>query len=149
MSVGEICDREVVVTGPDASIAAAARLMREHHVGDVVVVEGAADRPVPVGIVTDRDLVIEVLAEEVAPDSVTVRDVMSDRLLTAREQDGLWESLGRMRARGVRRMPVVDGQGALAGIVTVDDLLDLLAGELADLVKLVGREREREQANRQ
>ena len=149
MSVGEICNREVVVTGPDTSIAAAARLMREHHVGDLVVVESAAERPGPVGIVTDRDLVVEVLAEEVAPESVTVRDVMSDTLLTARAQDGLWESLGRMRARGVRRMPVLDAQGVLAGIVSVDDLLDLLAGELTDLVKLVGREREREQANRQ
>ncbi|MGA7799670.1 MAG: CBS domain-containing protein [Gammaproteobacteria bacterium] len=77
MSIGEVCNREVVVTAPDTAIAVAARLMREHHVGDLVVVEDPAGAPVPVGIVTDRDLVVEVLAPEVAPESVTVRDVMS------------------------------------------------------------------------
>ena len=100
MSIGEICNRETVFTTKDSSISQAAQLMREHHVGDLVVVEENAGRRIPVGILTDRDLVIEILAKDVDMNAVTVGDVMSSELLTARESDGLYETLQRMRAKG-------------------------------------------------
>ena len=114
MSIGEICNRETVFTTKDSSISQAAQLMREQHVGDLVVVEEKGGRRIPVGILTDRDLVIEILAKDVDMNTVTVGDVMSNELLTARESDGLYETLQRMRAKGVRRVPVVDAGGVLA-----------------------------------
>lgn len=144
MSVGELCNRDVIVIGKSASIQAAARLMREHHVGALVVCEQRAGVAVPIGVVTDRDLVIEVIAKDVALDAVMVGDIMSGELLTARETDGIWESLQRMRSKGVRRMPVITAQGGLAGVVAVDDFLELFAEELVQLSKLVVREQARE-----
>jgi len=148
MSIGEICNRETVFTTKDSSISQAAQLMREHHVGDLVVVEEKAGQRIPVGILTDRDLVIEILAKDVDMNAVTVGDVMSGELLTARESDGLYETLQRMRAKGVRRVPVLDAGGALAGIVSADDLLDLLADELTALARLLSREQARERQKR-
>lgn len=144
MSVGEICNRDVIVIGKEDSISEAARRMREHHVGALVVSEMRAGVAVPVGFVTDRDLVIEVLAEEVDPNDLRVGDIMSRELLTVRESDGIWDTLQRMRNKGVRRAPVVTAQGGLAGIVAVDDLLELFAEELVQLSKLVVREQARE-----
>lgn len=145
MSIGEICNREVIVTAKGSTTADAAKLMRQHHVGDLVVVEERGGARVPVGIVTDRDLVVEVLALGIDSGTVTIGDLGTGELYTAHEQDGIWDTLQRMRGHGVRRMPVVDAKGALAGIITVDDLLDLLAGELGDLVKIIRREQGREQ----
>jgi len=148
MTIGTICNRDTVFTTRNSSIVDAAQLMRDHHVGDLVVVDEQAGRRVPVGIVTDRDLVIEILAKQVEPGSVTVGDVMSGELVTARESDGLFDTLQRMRAKGVRRVPVVDAGGALAGIVAVDDFLDLLAEEISALARLVSREQARERTSR-
>jgi len=148
MTIGTICNRDTVFTTRNSSIVDAAQLMRDHHVGDLVVVDEQAGRRVPVGIVTDRDLVIEILAKQVEPGSVTVGDVMSGELVTARESDGLFDTLQRMRAKGVRRVPVVDAGGALAGIVAVDDFLDLLAEEISALARLVSREQARERTAR-
>ncbi len=145
MTVGEICNREVVVIGREASVQEAARLMREHHVGCLVVVEEREGRTVPVGLVTDRDLVVELLALDLDPDAVAVGDLMSADPVLAYEEDRLWDTLRRMRIEGVRRVPVVDRSGALQGILTLDDLLELLAGELAELARVVLRERRREE----
>lgn len=148
MTIGTICNRNTVFTTRNSSIVDAAQLMRDHHVGDLVVVDEQAGRRVPVGIVTDRDLVIEILARQVEPESVTIGDVMSGELVTARESDGLFDTLQRMRTKGVRRVPVVDAGGALAGIVAVDDFLDLLAEEISALARLVSREQARERTAR-
>jgi len=148
MSVGQFCNRDTVIVRKEDSIIEAAKLMREFHVGSAVVVEDSAAGAKPVGIITDRDLVIEILAAELDPNAVTVGDIMSYDLTTAREEDGLWETLQRMRVKGVRRIPIVSQQGLLAGILTSDDLLEILAGELTELVKIIGREQEREQKTR-
>jgi len=148
MAIGDICTRDTVFTTRDSSIAAAAGLMREHHVGDLVVVEEKGGRRIPVGILTDRDLVIEILAKGVDMNSLTVGDLMIEDLVTARESDGLYETIQRMRAKGVRRVPVVDANNSLIGIVSVDDLLDLLADELSALARLVSREQARERTRR-
>lgn len=148
MSVGQICNRDTVIVRKGESIIDAAKLMREFHVGSVVVVEDAEGGVRPIGILTDRDLVVEILAAELDPETVSIGDIMSYELTMAGEDDGLWASLQRMRTKGVRRMPVVSCEGLLVGIVTSDDLLELLAEELGQLVKISGSEREREQSRR-
>ena len=148
MSVGDICNRNVVVIEKESAVREAARLMRQFHVGSLVVCNEREGLRVPVGLVTDRDIVIEVLGEDVDADSVMVGDIMSDNPLTAREGDDLWETLQHMRQAGVRRVPVVDERGALQGIVAMDDVIELLADELALLAKLVAREQKMEQASR-
>jgi CBS domain-containing protein len=144
MAVGEICNRDVVIAEKALSVVAAAQLMRKHHVGDLVVVEEKAGRKHAVGIVTDRDIVVEVVAAGVNPEALKVGDIMGPEVATVRESEGLFEALRYMRDKGVRRMPVVDGAGGLVGILTLDDLLSLLAEEMTELAKLVSHERQRE-----
>ena len=144
MAVGEICNRDVVITEKSVSVAEAARLMRTHHVGDLVVVEERGGSKHPVGIVTDRDIVVEVVAAGVNPDALKVGDIMGPEVATVRESEGLFEALRYMRDKGVRRMPVVGSTGGLIGILTLDDMLGLLAEEMTELAKLVSRERQRE-----
>jgi CBS domain-containing protein len=148
MSVGEICNRRVVTAEQGTSILDASELMRHHHVGDLIVVDMSSGLPIPVGIITDRDIVLGVLAKKADPEALIVQDAMSTDLLTAKEEDGILETLQRMRAKGVRRVPIVNHQNSLIGILTLDDLLELLAGELGDLVKLIGSERDREEKTR-
>lgn len=148
MTVGKICNREVVFIHKEASIPEAARLMREYHVGDLVVVREKTGKRVPVGIVTDRDIVIEVIAEGVGMDDVNVGDIMSDKLVTARESDGLLETIKVMRAKGIRRLPVINDDNELVGILSVDDLIDLFSEQIVDLARLIAREQGREKAGR-
>lgn len=148
MSVGEFCNRDVVVANKEASLIEIAQLMREHHVGSLIIVESKGGNNIPVGIITDRDIVIEMVAAKLDFTKVTARDVMSSELLTVREIDGLWETLKRMRSRGVRRVPIVNDENVLEGILTVDDILEVLSNELSDLVTLVTRERRKEESVR-
>ncbi|OEU62136.1 MAG: histidine kinase [Desulfuromonadales bacterium C00003094] len=148
MRVGEVCNREVVVVAKGASLLEAAKLMRSQHVGTVVVVEEHDGNPIPVGILTDRDMVIALIAEEVPLSAVSVGDVMSFELVIARESDGLFATVEHMRDRGIRRLPVVAENGSLVGILAVDDVLDLLAEQLNALVGLVACERRREEQQR-
>jgi len=148
MPISELCNREVVIGEKSLPVTEAARLMRTHHVGDIVVVERHDGRNHPVGIVTDRDIVVEVVAAGVNPEALKVGDIMGPEVATLREGEGLFEALRYMRDKGVRRMPVVDGSGGLVGILTLDDLLSLLAQEMTELAKLVSHERQREAAAR-
>ena len=149
MSIGKFCTREVVVTEKHTGIVELAQLMRTHHVGDVVVVEKQGDLLVPVGIITDRDIVVELIAAEVDVDSVTTGDVMSQELITAREKEGIWDTLQQMRSKGIHRVPVVNEVGGLEGILTVDDLIELLAEELVFLAKIAGRGQALEEEKRE
>ena len=144
MPVGELCIRQVVVAPRKASVLEAAKLMRQYHVGDIVVTDDIDGRRVPVGIVTDRDIVLEVLAQELDATSLTVGDIMAGDLITVRENEGVFQTIQLMRAKGARRAPVVNGEGTLVGIVSVDDLVELLAEELGELAKLISREQKRE-----
>ena len=144
MMIADLCRREVVTCASDASIQQAAELMREHHVGDVIVAEDSGSGLRPVGIVTDRDLVVEVLAAQVDPDSISVGDLPTTELVTAREEDDVLPTIKLMCLHGIRRLPVVREDGTLAGIVTADDLTATLADALRDLGKLTVRERNRE-----
>jgi len=148
MLVSEFCNREVVIVDRATTILEAAKLMRSEHVGDLVVTDNRNGQQIPVGILTDRDIVVELLAEEIALDKVSVGDAMSYELLSVKEQDGLQETIVKMSDHGVRRLPVVDDAGALVGIVTVDDLMELIAEQLTDLVRLVSNELVGERARR-
>jgi len=130
------------------TILEAAQLMRQHHVGDVVVVEDRGGVKVPVGIVTDRDLVVEIMAPAIDQTVITVGDIMVTELATVKENAGLSETIEYMRAKGVRRVPVVDKGGGLVGILTLDDLLELLAEELLALATLVRHEQKKETMSR-
>jgi CBS domain-containing protein len=144
MPIGTIRTREVAVAQRLTKVSEAARLMRKHHVGDVVIVDEVDGRRVPCGIVTDRDIVITVVAQGVDPDTVAVGDMMSSELVVGRETDGVADTIQVMRAKGVRRLPIVDALGTLVGIVTADDLLALLSDELTSLTTMVAREQRRE-----
>jgi len=144
MKILGVCSRNVVVAERGLSLVNAAKLMRENHVGSIVVVEGDGAGRVPVGIVTDRDIVMEVVASDMDPRGLTCGDIMGPRLVTAHQDDDAHESLATMRRRGIRRMPVVDSQGALAGIVTLDDLIGLVGRELMDVVQAIGSEQQLE-----
>jgi CBS domain-containing protein len=140
MPISEICNTEVVTTGRKASVQDAARLMREHHVGDVVVVDERDGERVPVGIVTDRDIVVEVVAKGVPMDTLTAGDIMSLDLVTAQENDGVYETIQMMRVKGVRRLPVVNLRGGLLGILSVDDVIGLLSDEMGEVAHLISHE---------
>ena len=148
MPISEICNREVVIVQRNNTISEAAQLMRQHHVGDVVVVEERGGARVPIGIVTDRDLVVEIMAPAIDQMVITVGDIMVPELVTVKENAGLFETIEYMRAKGVRRVPVVDKGGGLVGILTLDDLLELLAEELLSLAKLVRHEQKTETMSR-
>jgi CBS domain-containing protein len=149
MRAGEMCMRDVAIAAADDDVMTAAKRMRELHVGSLVVVDEEDGDRYPVGIVTDRDLLVAVLTEELGhARELSVRDVMTTDILTAREDEDVYDALQRMRGRGVRRLPVVDDQGRLAGILTFDDLVEWVTEELEQLTKLVRREQERERATR-
>lgn len=144
MPIGDICVRDVVTATTDTTAQQAAKLMRENHVGDLLVVDRINGKTVPVGIVTDRDIVVAIVALELDPAVICVGDIMGPKLETAQEDEGIFETIQLMRAAGVRRIPVVDSQGVLVGIVSTDDLIQLLAEEMMDLAKLISREQRRE-----
>ncbi|HEU0202040.1 MAG TPA: CBS domain-containing protein [Burkholderiaceae bacterium] len=146
MHIGEICRRDVVHCTRDTSVAEVAKLMRNHHVGDLIVAEPREGRLVPVGIVTDRDLVVKVLAEEVRPETITAGDLMSPELVTAAETEVLYDAIWHMRSKGIRRLPVVDARNFLVGVLTADDVTRILAEELSEVARIVPRQVKLEQA---
>ena len=144
MPIGDICVRNVVTATPDTTIQEAAQLMRVNHVGDLVIVDKPNGHPAVHGILTDRDIVVAVVALRLDPTAITVSDVMNPELETVKEDQGIFETLRQIRSAGVRRMPVVSQQGKLTGIVSVDDLIQLLAEEMTELSKLISREQRKE-----
>lgn len=144
MSVADICKKDVAFAGRNTTVAEAARLMRHYHVGSLVVIDAEQGRRKPVGIVTDRDLVLEVYALGLDQDVITIGDIMGQELITVPEAFGIMETTQLMRMKGIRRVPVVDKTGELVGIVTVDDLLNMLADELSELARTVMHEQSRE-----
>ena len=148
MTIGTICNREVITVQRDATVLHAAVLMRQHHVGDVVVIENRKNKTVPIGIVTDRDIVVELVATELDCNVITVGDIIITKLIVVKDSAGVFEAIQLMANKGVRRLPVVDDDGGLVGIITLDDLLLLLSKELAALTKLVTREQKNEATER-
>ncbi len=144
MPIGELCNREVVFATRTTTIVEAAQLMRRYHVGDLVVVEEINNKRMPVGIVTDRDIIIEVVAKSQPFQDCTVDKIMSSQLVSVPETEGVIETIKLMRNHAIRRIPVVSNDGVLVGIISADDVLDLLAEELSELAKVAPREQIRE-----
>ncbi|WP_129781986.1 CBS domain-containing protein [Peristeroidobacter soli] len=148
MKVGEVCRRGAVSIANTESISSAARLMREHHVGFLIVHRLGDDTRRPIGVLTDRDLVVEVMAQRVDPDTVTVDDVMSRDLVVANETEDLSDVLQAMQLAGVRRVPVVDLRGGLAGVVAMDDAFDVITTFMCDITGAVKHEQRQERRQR-
>lgn len=144
MAIGDICKREVISVTRETTINEAALLMRRHHIGDVIVVKEGKGQRIPTGIVTDRDITVEVVATGLDPEVITVGDIMVGHLAVLQQHTGVYEAVCEMRDQGVRRMPVIDQDGSLVGILTLDDLLELLAFEFGALADLITCERKKE-----
>lgn len=149
LTTGEICTRSVTIAFRKTPLDGAARLMRENHVGCLVVVDEVGGKRIVVGMLTDRDIVTAVVANDLTPSSLRVEEVMTTDLVTAREDDSLIDLMRTMRHKGVRRIPVVGHQDELVGIVALDDVLDILTQEMGLLVGAIEREGERERVKRQ
>jgi CBS domain-containing protein len=148
MTIGEICNREVIVIQRDETIQEAAKLMRQFHVGAIIVIDKPNGGTMPVGVITDRDLVVEVMATELDETVITVGDILTPELFVVTENTAIDEAIELMRKKTVRRLPVVDDSGELIGILTLDDALQLLAEQLLDLAKLVRYEQKKEERHR-
>jgi CBS domain-containing protein len=150
MDVVKLCRRSVVTIRPFDELLAAAKLMREQHVGYVVVVEpmlgDGGERPV--GVLTDRDIVVRVLAREVDPRTLRVGDVMTRDPVVATATERLEEALRSMRLIGVRRIPVADRRGQLIGVLSLDEIIDELAGKLSDVAGSIRTEQRAEEVLR-
>lgn len=148
MRVRDICNRKVVDIRATIPVSEAGKLMRKHHVGALVVVEKPNGERLPIGIITDRDIVISVVAAEIDPLSVTVADVMSRHPATCGENEELFDAIETMRNRGVRRLPVVNDKGGLVGMIAADDINGGLCTHLVELSRALTYEQVHEMETR-
>ncbi|MGN2251919.1 CBS domain-containing protein [Frateuria sp. GZRe12] len=144
MQVHEICTHEVVSIGPAATVVDAARLMRTRHVGALVVVEQPNGERIPVGMLTDRDIVLEVVATEAPCRQLRVDDVMSREPVTCSQDEHLLDVVARMRTYGVRRLPVLNAKGGLCGLLSLDDIYGALGTCLETMSRALTRGQVRE-----
>lgn len=144
MDIGEICNREVVFATEDMSVKEAAELMRDNHVGSLVVIREADLGRIVIGMMTDRDIAIVAVARDFDPQSLRVGDIMSSDVVTVRPDASVNDVLHTMRQRGVRRVPVTTHDDVLIGIVTLDDLLEILAEEMQGFVQAITSAQQRE-----
>ena len=146
MTIGEISTRNVATAHPDETVIEAARRMRDLHVGDLVVADSQRR---PVGLLTDRDIVVGAVAQSADRlDSLLVGDLMSRDPVTSRRDETVHDALAKMGQHGIRRLPIVGADGRLDGIVALDDILELMSAELASLVGLVAHEQRQERVAR-
>lgn len=148
MNAGEVCNRTVTVAERSMPLLKAAQLMRDHHVGCLVVVDETDTGRRVAGMLTDRDLVTMVVAKELAVDTLLVEDVMFPEVVTALEEDSIKDLLETMKRKGLRRLPVVTPLGILVGLVTLDDLLPLMAEQLRDMAAIIEAEYRHERQDR-
>ncbi|KTD11105.1 CBS domain protein [Legionella gratiana] len=148
MRVGEYCNRDVVVINCNESVKNAAELMRHYHVGDLVLLEKQNNLKIPIGIVTDRDLVIEVMAAGVSPESLLIRDIVTEPFNSVFENDSLFDALEIMHSKKIRRLPVINNDKALVGIITLDDFIEILAETTAKAVDVIKFQQQKEAKQR-
>lgn len=140
MKLGQVCESRVVTTFPDTLLPDAVLDMRRMQVGALVVVEQRNGLTLPIGIVTDRDIAAA-MTSGVEVSAQRVSQVMSRNLVVAAEQDDFFDGLTKMRRFGVRRLPIVSNDGNLRGIITLDDVIDVLSAKLREAASVVPRER--------
>jgi signal-transduction protein with cAMP-binding, CBS, and nucleotidyltransferase domain len=144
MPLKDICKTNVVCISPSATVYEAARLMKDKHVGELIVTKSGGMGAPPLGILTDRDLVTRVLAKGRVPSEMHVEDVMAQNILSVHSSEGIYEATKAMERACIRRLPVVDAKGNIEGLVCLDDLYKLLALELNNLTRISGRQVVRE-----
>lgn len=149
MDIASICRREIVTIDEQASLRDAAGMMRSHHVGALVVTANEGEQPRVVGIVTDRDLAIEVLARDLGGSDVKVGQLASRRLAGVPAHGNIGDAVAAMQRAGVRRLLVTEENGQLAGFISSDDLFEALAGQLGTLAGALRAGTARESAERQ
>lgn len=147
-TVGSVASPIVVTAVPETTAADAARLMRQHHVGSLVVVDSGAGSGRPLGIVTDRDLVLAVMAEGLDASLFTVGDIMSTDLATVSADATVMVGIERLRERKLRRLVVLDGVGRVVGVASAEDLLEAVVGQLGTLAQALRAARDRERRER-
>jgi CBS domain-containing protein len=148
MLLDSFCMLDVACCSPRTTALEAAHIMRRKHTGDLVVIDDDEERPAPVGVITDRDIVVEVLAKGLDPAVTTVGSVIRTPVIIAQGTDDSTAVLERMRTHGVRRIPVVGAGGKLIGIITVDDMLKRVAGDARLLTEVVSQEQSHEARTR-
>ena len=148
MLLKDACTANVVCCGPQTTVLQAASLMRHRHVGDLVVVDDPENEGIPLGIVTDRDIVVEVLGNGLDPAKTTVGSLMRTPVVIAQESEDTNEVIERMRAHGVRRLPVVANEGEVVGIITLNDLLRLFVADANSLLGIMTKGQINEQHSR-
>ena len=149
MKVDQYCKRSVTAINSSADISEAARLMREKHVGFLAVFKDGDAIRKPIGVLTDRDIVLQVTARDIDPHVVTVQDVMTREPMIANDNDEISDLVQGMRLAGIRRVPVVDARGALVGIIALDDLIDVIANLLGEVAGSIKSEQRQEWRARQ
>ena len=140
MKIAEVCTKGAITVSPSAPVSEAAQIMCARNVGTVVVTMSPADRPVVVGIITDRDIVRAQLHRTSDLSRLSVAEVMTPDPLVLNEQDSIEEAINQLLARDVRRAPVIDASGMLAGLVSTDDLLAEISDELVNLVQPIAQQ---------
>jgi CBS domain-containing protein len=148
MLLQEVCVLDVVCCSRETGIVEAAQMMRKHHVGALIVVDEPSGRRIPAGIVTDRDIVVEVLGNDLDPSQTTVAQVMSSKLVIAQETEDTAVGVERMHLHGVRRLPIVNHSGSLVGVFTLDDAVKLLAERAAEFVDIATKAHTHERRTR-
>lgn len=144
MRVGDYCNCDVIIINQDETPLDAVMLMRQYNVGNVVIVDNCEEDKTPLGIVTDRDIVLEIVAAEVDPSKVAVIDIVRKPLVTVSDNDDLCECTVHMKHNGVRRAPVINDRGYLVGIISTDDIIEILSEQLNDVVSLVSSQQQYE-----
>ena len=142
MDLEKIGKKKVVTILEQEGVGDAARLMRENHVGDIIVVEEHNHKMIPIGMVTDRDIVMATLAVGASPDPFTVGDVMTTNLVTVRENETLNHVIDLMKVHGIKRLPIIGKNQELLGIIAVEDIMSFLSSELSALSEVSQRQKE-------
>ena len=148
MKLEDVCILDVVCCTPEITLAEAARLMRKRHSGDLIVVDNADEDREPVGVLTDRDIVVEGLAQGRDVNQTKVREIMSKQLVVASASEDLPVAIDRMRTHGVRRIPVLDDERRVIGVVALDDVIRVHAEQAAAILEVVNKQQAREKRMR-
>lgn len=142
MKSGDICTRSTVIIQDDRQVKDAAKLMKQYNIGSLVVVRSQKDNRmpiIPIGIITDRDIVIKAMMDGNLHE-LEIKEIMSAPVITVQEHISIFDTLAKMRYNGIRRVPVVNEKGHLAGIITLDDIMDFLLTEISEISQIFKKE---------